>query len=544
MAVDLHSLSHSVTHSLTDSQSQRHLTANFRPKIHSFLAVCVLTATALVSTTCESEQKGPIPTGGSVKISGQLITGLATEGVRAGVRGGVRAGQEQGVRAEQQEGVRTSPAHGEPVEPRRQSTFESGKPLADYSLFCVTFQDPPVAGTGTADAGGKFILNIDAAGISFGCFVLDSSDRRVADLLFLDDRVGEDGNHLLNGTAAYVQDSELGEVWVDESTGIALVGRGSRLNNTGQENFDPTGPWKFETCLDPRDNGPCKGQDLIFYSAFVAQFPSIFVNRVLGTDFETGSRRYFLNGWRDKTAFDNCGSNTEGLTRERARDVYGIDLDPEANATPYQYIDYPWDPAGTCVGAVSSDRSNRQECSEVTDKGVQYFCYRTCLDERAEAGEFPCVRGIKNIRLLEEHLKQIEGGLSPVFVPEEYQVETDSAGFSVMAWFAELNPRLAEGVYSAPTTVSITRFTATLAMSRDPAGKGKQCELAGAFKLDLARVADPAVDLALFFSFSVSASSRDYDWCVLNSDSLRNFLNSPVPIGTNLHLRARLRAVP
>lgn len=157
-----------------------------------------------------SGDSGPKSPGSGIKITGQLVTGSAVRGVKEGIsRVDEISRTDEGVRAIA----------------KRQSSLEAGIPLPGYSLFCVTFQDPPRAGGGKADGSGKFVLGMEAAGVPFGCFVLDSAGKRVADLFFVEDSRDPSGNFNVSGTAVLLSDTDLGDVLVDYSTaGIRGLG--------------------------------------------------------------------------------------------------------------------------------------------------------------------------------------------------------------------------------------------------------------------------------------------------------------------------------
>jgi hypothetical protein len=88
------------------------------------------------------------------------------------------------------------------------SALQAGDPLAGYRLYCVTFAVPPLAAAATADADGKVALELDAAGVPFGCFVLDTAGDGVATLMFT--KGAEEGQTLtLSG------DADLGGITVD-----------------------------------------------------------------------------------------------------------------------------------------------------------------------------------------------------------------------------------------------------------------------------------------------------------------------------------------
>ena len=54
-----------------------------------------------------------------------------------------------------------------------------------YSLYCVTFSNPPISGTGNFAADGAYSVTLtDAAGLPVGCFINDAANKPVATLTF------------------------------------------------------------------------------------------------------------------------------------------------------------------------------------------------------------------------------------------------------------------------------------------------------------------------------------------------------------------------
>ncbi|MBI5159823.1 MAG: hypothetical protein HY996_00140, partial [Micrococcales bacterium] len=45
------------------------------------------------------------------------------------------------------------------------SALQDGDPLAGYSLYCVTFTDPPADGSGVADTSGVFQVSLQGGGV-------------------------------------------------------------------------------------------------------------------------------------------------------------------------------------------------------------------------------------------------------------------------------------------------------------------------------------------------------------------------------------------
>lgn len=130
------------------------------------------------------------------------------------------------------QGSAPSSAPGIPV-----SAPAPGAPLVGYQLYCVTFAEPPTAGKGTADEAGLVSLSLDALGVAFGCFVLDTLGKGVATLLF------SSGTEL-GQTVTLTGDTELGSITVDLNNGVAKTTVDSSEALTGSTGLTcPLGGW-------------------------------------------------------------------------------------------------------------------------------------------------------------------------------------------------------------------------------------------------------------------------------------------------------------
>ncbi|MCL4478209.1 MAG: hypothetical protein M1381_03795 [Deltaproteobacteria bacterium] len=179
-----------------------------------------------------------------------------------------------------------------------------GTALANYKLYCVTFEDSPVGAKGTADSSGKFSLTIKSF-TPFGCFVLNSTDQHVADLLFagLGTSTGT-----YSGSIMLSDNANVGTITVDPSTGMAVVnvaGVGGVTGNsiTGTA-FDPTGTWTF-TCTSPAGDP--------VYSCPSKDVPSsLYLDRISGIFSSDGKRHYGMGVWNSQANYTVCGS-VEGV---------------------------------------------------------------------------------------------------------------------------------------------------------------------------------------------------------------------------------------
>ena len=127
-----------------------------------------------------------------------------------------------------------------------------GDALEGYSLYCVTFEEEPEAGSGTADANGDVTLTMDAQNVPMGCFVLDDSDDTVAVLLFNQSGGDRVQTILLTGS------SDLGSIAVDLGGNMATVdlpGEGAPVNQTPVYAPCPTGMWTTTIDLEQCPGG-------------------------------------------------------------------------------------------------------------------------------------------------------------------------------------------------------------------------------------------------------------------------------------------------
>ena len=130
----------------------------------------------------------------------------------------------------------------------------SATPLSGYQLYCVTFANPPAAGTGTVDASGNVAVTFSATSTPFGCFILDPSNNGVATLFFTNTTNGQKGQ-----TVSFSGDTNLGTITVDTTSGVALAtlpSNGSLVTTTPSGLPCPVGEWKSDMATFP--NG-CAG---------------------------------------------------------------------------------------------------------------------------------------------------------------------------------------------------------------------------------------------------------------------------------------------
>ncbi len=178
--------------------------------------------------------------------------------------------------------------------------------LTDLTLFCVTFADPPTSASSAIGADGGFSLSIAAAGLPFGCFVVDeATGEQVATLVF---RSGGTDATQVQGTNGTL---DLGTVSLDLGTGEAVVdasGLGGKTTcEAGVTNpVDFTGTWRLTCTPGPPGSG---------YGCPPPGAPGapqgFYLHRVPGTD-ASGTPIYWLGMWDSIDAFKACGQ-VEGL---------------------------------------------------------------------------------------------------------------------------------------------------------------------------------------------------------------------------------------
>lgn len=186
------------------------------------------------------------------------------------------------------------------------SLHPAGTALANYKLYCVTFEDTPSAATGTADNAGHFSLTIKSY-TPFGCFVLDANNQHVADLLFAG--LGSTSG-TYSGSIMLTNNANVGTITVDPNTGMAVVNvagvGGVAGNNITGTAFDPTGTWTF-TCTSPA------GDPVYSCPTNPADVPSsLYLDRISGIMSSDGQEHYGMGVWMSQANYLTCGS-VEGL---------------------------------------------------------------------------------------------------------------------------------------------------------------------------------------------------------------------------------------
>ncbi|MBI2889435.1 MAG: hypothetical protein HYY13_01500 [Nitrospirae bacterium] len=245
-----------------------------------------------------------------IEISGRLVAGFASEGVRRGVSPSGNAVERGSVRASCD---------------RKVTSLDSGWALPGYGVRCAVLSEAGAAGGGIADPDGRFTLYLAESHVPAGCMVLDLSGARVADLFFQRDTRGPDGHLLMSGTARLDGATNLGDVWVDEYTGVALASLGPSGAASASAYWDSSGTWMFTGCLGNHDDKPCSEAEESVYTSFTAEIPSFHLVRVSGTDIQTNRPRFLADIRASRDELASCGG-TSALTPSSARERYGIEI--------------------------------------------------------------------------------------------------------------------------------------------------------------------------------------------------------------------------
>jgi hypothetical protein len=232
--------------------------------------------------------------------------------------------------------------------------------ITDLSVYCVTFTLPPVAGTGSVAADGKFALTLNAAGASVGCFILDSTKAILGTMVF-EDSAKKDLNGEAKSADRFALEggaSNLGAISFNLSTGKAkvdvakIVGKvkdttvalGDAYDFSGNYVFEASGqtpPEGYANLCTPEEqeashgdkNSPqgkrCDGPSL--------NMP-IYFKRLSGVVPGTTKPIYGMSLWASKSLDTLCG-NKLGISYADGI-AHGIDL----TKSGVEEGDFIWDP--------------------------------------------------------------------------------------------------------------------------------------------------------------------------------------------------------
>ncbi|RYZ71868.1 MAG: hypothetical protein EOP09_04020, partial [Proteobacteria bacterium] len=233
--------------------------------------------------------------------------------------------------------------------------------LIDLSVYCVTFTLPPIAGTGSIAADGKFEVTLEASGVSVGCFILDAEKAILGTMVFKDQAKKD-----LNG-AASAEDrfaleggaSNLGQITLNLSTGKAevdvaqIVGKVKNTDAAVVGAYDFTGSYVFEASGATAPSGYanlCTEAEAEAEKAAMQNqggrrrcdgptvgFP-IYMKRINGVVPGTATPTYAMSFWASKAYDVLCGSKL-GVTYAE-----GIEHGIDATASGVAQGEFTWDP--------------------------------------------------------------------------------------------------------------------------------------------------------------------------------------------------------
>ncbi|MDH5184297.1 MAG: hypothetical protein OEX12_10445, partial [Gammaproteobacteria bacterium] len=221
--------------------------------------------------------------------------------------------------------------------------------LTGFKLYCVTFTDPPLSGTGelTENADGSYGYSVtltDAAGLPIGCFLNDPANKPVSTVTFN----VTDSTSLNSSSSGAALSGGTHEVTInyDPVTGTSTAAITTAVLDTTTPTTDPStiasqisGSWKMG-CDDPAPVGvavgdplsqaqydalsPCQqsfnidyqwdqatGIETMHWNGAAGGMP-LYLNVVSGT--QDGTAVNAMGVWPDKTTFDGCGS-TEAMSQ-------------------------------------------------------------------------------------------------------------------------------------------------------------------------------------------------------------------------------------
>lgn len=208
--------------------------------------------------------------------------------------------------------------------------------LDELDIYCVSFEIPPVAGTGAVSAEGAFELTLATKDVSVGCFIL--ADEEVLGTIVFEDESQKDmsGNAKQSDRYAFAGGkTNLGTFTLDLATGKAVVNvanivreKAADTSSATANALDFTGNYIIKDsgidlptgyigpCAGSENKDECEGPPL--------DFP-LWVKRVDGVDTTSGANKYGMMLWYSEDDFTACGSKL-GFSYDDAKANAGIDL--------------------------------------------------------------------------------------------------------------------------------------------------------------------------------------------------------------------------
>lgn len=222
--------------------------------------------------------------------------------------------------------------------------------LDELDIYCVSFEIPPVAGTGAVSAEGAFELTLATKDVSVGCFIL-ADEEVLGTIVFEDDsQTDMSGNAKQSDRYAFAGGkTNLGTFTLDLATGKAVVNvadivreKAADTSGAAAAAIDFTGTYVIKDsgvtlptgyvgpCEPEGDKKDCEGPPL--------DWP-VYMKLVAGTDVKSGAARHGLMLWDSEELFQACGSKL-GFSYDDAKANAGIDL----TASGVAEGEFDWDP--------------------------------------------------------------------------------------------------------------------------------------------------------------------------------------------------------
>ncbi len=231
-----------------------------------------------------------------------------------------------------------------------------------YRLYCATFTEQLIAGSGDADSNGAFTLALsEAKGLTFACFVLNKKTGNVvAPLQFQEsDKTGLDGGIQTQGQISLTGSSSMGNIILDLDTGTASVDINNittleNISNTVVSEFwDFTGTWEMTnvqgTLPDGYDlmpecgggvHGPC-------IDATTGEGMEIYLKRVSGKDIAANNTVYGMMVWQSEIAYNTCGKKL-GFSNADSKTYGKVDFTDSINSGLINEGVFDWTPNAGC----------------------------------------------------------------------------------------------------------------------------------------------------------------------------------------------------
>lgn len=245
----------------------------------------------------------------------------------------------------------------------------------DLSVYCVSFEVPPKAGTGDVDGEGKFSLSIEANNVSIGCFVQNGDDT-LATMVFEDTESKDvDGSTKKDGRMAFSGNTDLKTIALDTATGTAVANITAIKNQVkrfeGEGGFDPSGTWTLQAA----DNVPEGYQTISANGDGPQDGMQVFMKRINGKKVDNGAPAYALGIWKSEAAFTSCGSKLGFKNAEAMREV-GVDFGGSGLGDG----PFIWAPGWTdgWKNTAAKFQYNMDKCDTYTLNGIEFNrCYGT-----------------------------------------------------------------------------------------------------------------------------------------------------------------------